>query len=225
MTSYDSSDSRSDDSGCENKSEESSYQTNSTYTAETRTDNCDTNRTDTRETRDTRDRSDCDSTRDCDTRSDRDCESECGVKDSKTPVGVWNLIYFCDTNTTLDGTLEWIKQLVLHGDHTFATYGPPDVVTTPLPCQLTPGVGVWELVGNRKIKLDGAHIGYMSQDGSPRCFVRSHILCKLNRRGNRLRFCGESRGYDLKDLKMCTRNDEAALCFSGHGVKLLEPHC
>ncbi len=158
-------------------------------------------------------------------KSDSYCEEECGLKQSYTPIGVWNLQYVSETAPTTDGTQTWINQLMLNGDQTLNLFASPDVGTNPLPCQVTPGLGNWEMVSDRKMKLDIVHIGYNCGDGATRSFIRIHMVFKLNRKGTRLRFCGEARTYETSDLKMCTRDERTALCFTGCGVKVLEPRC
>jgi hypothetical protein len=162
----------------------------------------------------------------CEYTKETDCyTNECGLSESKTPVGVWNFVYCCDTTTTTDGCMEWINQVLLNGDKTFNSFGAPDVCTMPLPCQVTPALGVWDMISERKIQLDSINIGYRNGDGATKYYVKTRMILKLNSKGTRMRFCGESRTYDIKDPRACIRTDIPALCFSGHGVKVLEPKC
>ena len=233
------------------KSDTNTYYTSSHFnTTDTHSDhsdssdtNCDSSdSSDRSDSSDSSDRSEyieCDKS-DCSNRSDdscnrkkkkkkhrrrkSDCSYDCGIKYSETPIGVWNLVYSCeDVCTTTTGTMEWINQLMLNGDGTVTVYSAPDVGTNPYPCLLTPGIGVWNEHGERKIKMELTNIGYRCSDGAAQAYYRTHILLKLNRKGNKLRFRGESCPYDLKDPTMCTPLDHPSLCFSGHGTKVLEP--
>lgn len=156
-------------------------------------------------------------------RRDSDCSYDCGIKNAKTPVGVWNLVYSCDDACTTTGTMAWINQLLLNGDKTLNSFTAPDLTNDPFPYLLTPGSGVWEIINERKYKLHITHIGYRSSDGCPQVYYKVRIVCKLNHKGTKLRFCGEAQSYDLCDPTMCTITDEASIYFSGHGAKVLEP--
>ena len=169
------------------------------------------------------DYSSCDRKKKKHRRRKSDCSYDCGIKYSETPVGVWNFVYGCDTACTTDGTMEWINQVLLNADGTITVYSAPDVGNNPYPCMLTPGIGVWKEHGDCKIKVEITNIAYRCADGASQAYYRTHMVLKLNRKGTRLRFCGESCPYDLKDPKMCTPVDQPSLCFNGHGVKVLEP--
>ena len=90
---------------------------------------------------------------------------------------------------------------------------------------LTPGVGVWKLHGDNKIRLQGTHIGYKLQNGNPEVYYSVHIKSKVHRHGTRMSFHGEAIPHDIKDPTLCTPASEAfkTVCFTGCGVKLLNP--
>lgn len=220
----DTTDSRSDSSdySCDKrrgKSDTSTYYTSS---------QCDTSGKSSCSSRSKTDCSDYTNYSSCDSKKRRssDCSSyDCGIKYSESPVGVWNFVYGCDTACTTTGTMEWINQVMMNGDGTVTVYSAPDVGTNPYPCMLTPGLGVWKEHGDRKIKVELTNIAYRCGDGATQAYYRTHIVLKLNRKGTRLRFCGESCPYDISDPKMCTPVDAPSLCFSGHGTKVLQPGC
>ena len=198
----------------------------SSYSSEECTTGTSTNYTGTNTHCDTDTRSrNCDS-RSCDSRSydSRDCGRDCGLKESKTPVGVWNLVYTCDNACTTTGSMEWLNQLLLNGDKTLNNFIPPDVCNNPFNGVLpTTGSGVWEMVGPRKFKLEIVHIAYRVSDGCAQAYVKVKLVMKLSRRGTRARFCGNARIFDLCDPKMCYPADADPIYFTGHGAKVLEP--
>ena len=151
------------------------------------------------------------------------CESECEIAEGDTPIGIWNLVYSCDEACTASGKMEWHNQMVLHGDNTLHTVFTPDLTNNPFSCFVTPGLGVWKIINERKYKLQFTHLGYQCTDGSTKVYYKIYITCKLNRKGNKLRFCGKAQTYDLADPKLCTPIADAPLCFNGYGVKILEP--
>lgn len=164
----------------------------------------------------------CDTSRCDDSRYDS-CYDDCGLRSSCTPVGVWNLVYSCDNACTTTGNMEWLNQLVLNGDKTLNLFSVPDLVNNPFPCILTPGAGVWEMVRERKYKLEVAHIGYRTSNGAPSAYYKVWITMKFNRKGTKAKFCGRAQAFDLSDPKMCCPTDADPICFTGYACKILEP--
>lgn len=170
-----------------------------------------------------RNSSDCDRSYSC-SYDNNSCDYNCGLKYSKTPIGVWNMIYSCDNACTTTGTMEWLNQLLLNGDETATAYSAPDVGNNPFPCSLSTGVGVWRHQ-DRKMKLEMTHIGYRCSDGNPQVYYRVRITMKLNHKGTRAKFRGEACPYDISDPTMCCPADASPICFEGYAVKVLEPKC
>jgi len=161
--------------------------------------------------------------RTCDT-DRRSCDYDCGIKESTTPVGVWNLVFNCSNACTTTGSMEWINQIILNGDKTLNMFFPPDMTNNPFTnlC-LIPGSGVWELDQSRKFKINVVTIAFRPSDGAPQAYVKIHLTLKLNRTGTRAKFCGEAKLFDLCDPKMCYPTDAEPICFTGCGAKVLEP--
>ena len=153
------------------------------------------------------------------------CDYKCGLKRATTAVGIWNLEYNCNNGCTTTGTMQWINQLMLNGDKTLNNFTVPDLTNNPFPYLLTPGVGVWDIVNDKKYKVHVTHVGYRSSDGSPQVYYKVRMTFKLNKKGNRLRFCGEAQSYDITDPTMCSPTTEDPICFDGCGTKVMEPEC
>ena len=166
--------------------------------------------------------SNCDKKKRCDRKSSY--SYDCGLKYSKTPIGVWNMVYSCDNACTTTGTMEWLNQLLLNGDETVTSFSAPDVGHNPFPCSLTPGVGIWKN-RDKKLKLELTHIGYRCSDGAAQAYYKVYITMKMNNKGTRARFRGEACPFDISDPTLCTPADHPSLCFSGCAVKVLEPNC
>ena len=179
----------------------------------------------------------CSDTRGCSDHSDDSCRSkkkhrdhckdDCGLKYSHTPVGVWNLIFqyetMTSTNATTTTTLDRPPQLLLNSGGTYTGNSTPDLKNNPFGVLLSTGVGVWNIIGERKVKLEATHIGYKASDGSPSVYYKIHITMKLNKRGTKARFCGQAIPKNIDDPSLCTNTNGTVVCFSGHGYKVLEP--
>ena len=128
-----------------------------------------------------------------------------------------------DDNTTSRTTEEVPVQLLLQEGGTFSNFTSPDLTNNPFTVLLTPGVGVWEMDGERKLKLKGTHIGYKPSDGKPESYLKFLIHMKLSKRATKVRFCGEVVEFDISDPSLCCRTDKCPICFTGFGFKVLEP--
>ena len=162
--------------------------------------------------------------RKCRSRSDS-CDYSCGLKRATTAVGIWNLVYNCNNACTTTGTMQWISQLVLNGDKTLNSFTIPDLTNNPFPYFLTPGVGVWDIVHDKKYKVNVTHMGYRCSDGCAMVYYKVRMTFKLNNKGTKLRFCGEAQSYDITDPTMCCPTTEDPICFDGCGTKVMEPNC
>jgi len=156
------------------------------------------------------------------------CYDDCRLEYSHTPIGVWNLVFQYETNTSNNTTttmeMERPSQLLLNGDCTFTNNSTPDLKNNPFGVLLSTGVGVWQQTGDRKLKLEATHIGYKASDGSPTVYYKVYITMKLNRKRTKVRFCGQAVPKNLDDPSLCTETDGAIICFGGHGYKVLEPN-
>ena len=136
---------------------------------------------------------------------------------STSPIGVWNL-----STDYHEKTIEKRpSQLVLNADGTFNIFSAPDIGNNPFHHLLTPIVGIWESINDRKIKLKGSCIGYRQEDGNPEVYYSFHINMKLNNCKSQAKYCGKAYYDSMDDTRSCHTTSETFM-FEGCGYQILE---
>jgi len=144
------------------------------------------------------------------------------IKKSRTPVGVWNIIY--THNNKRQTKAEFVLQILINGDKTFTTTVISQSRFNPLPYDINKGMGVWNMINENEIILDSYQYAYDQKSGDPNHYVKIRFTFKLNKTATRLKFSGEIKTYSTKGSSlMYTRSKVPKIKLSGHGIKVIEP--